>query len=559
MNYNKVILPAPLKKIGAAFVIGVLTVFFSFVGADAFFNDISSNAWYNDYVTEAYVKGWFNGDEHGNFNPDSRTTRAQAAKVVYSYIYGSNIPSEGEQYIDTENDAWYLPYTNLNNAKQIIPAYGVYFEPDIYITRLDTVIAILKIGGINFSNADISCIYSYDDWENTDPSNRRYVAAAIQYGLITGFEDGTLKMNAPVTRAQFAAFMSRGCSARWQTGGLNEDGEIYDTERCLRTDYFYTPACMVKANGDYIITFAHYSEDENKNFTYSSGYCGQETYLPPGCYKLCIYTESNRVVDLSEHVNIRFDYTPYLEQRQLSIRTIAHRGSIYQAPENTLAAFAKAADKGYKNVECDIRWTKDNIPMLLHDATIDSVSNGKGKLCDMTYNEVRKYDFGSKFSSDFKGTVIASYEEFIKLCRDRGLNPYVEVYDGENFTSERARQLMDIAAKYGMENRITWISSYLATLEKIKNASTVYDVRLLYIFSLNDHSVKWRLAKLKTATNRVGLDVDYKVIDRDYVNFIKSSGFEVEAWTVNDYNTAINLINMGVTGITTDSISPINQ
>lgn len=566
MNYNKkkcafkikpFIISAPLKRVGAALVIGIMTIFFGMTAVNAFFEDVSSDAWYSGYVKEAYVKGWFTGDEHGMFNPDSRTTRAQAAKIIYSYIYGSQIPSEGEKYIDTDDNAWYLPYTNLNSVYKIIPAYGIYFEPDIYITRLDTVIAIINSAGVDTSNVDISCIYSYSDWENTDSSERLYVAAAIQYGLIGGFEDGTLKMNAPVTRAQFAAFMSRGCSAKWQSGGLNGDGEEYDTDLCIRTDYFYTPACVVRAKGDYIITFAHYSEDEKRDFTYSSGYCGTETYLPPGCYKLCIYTNENRRIDISEHINILFDYTPYIEQRELSVRTIAHRGSVYQAPENTLPAFEKAADKGYTNVECDVRWTKDNIPMILHEANIDSLSNGKGRLCDMTYNEVRRYDFGARFSNEYKGTKIASYEEFICLCRDRGLNPYVEIYDGDAFTKERARQLMDIAARYNMENRITWISSYLNTLETVKAVSNIYDVRMLYVFSKNDYSVKWRLAKLKNATNRVGLDVNYKVLDSGYINFIKSAGFEVEAWTVNDYNTAVNFINMGVTGITTDSILPI--
>lgn len=73
---------------------------------------------------------------------------------------------------------------------------------------------------------------------------------------------------------------------------------------------------------------------------------------------------------------------------------IAHRG-LAGYPENTYTAILAAIDAGYKAVECDIARTSDGVYVLSHDWTIDRCSNGKGKISEMTYDELLKFDFGS--------------------------------------------------------------------------------------------------------------------------------------------------------------------
>ena len=57
-------------------------------------------------------------------------------------------------------------------------------------------------------------------------------------------------------------------------------------------------------------------------------------------------------------------------------RAINHRGYSIEAPENTLPAYILSAKKGFRSVECDIAFTKDSVPVLLHDETIDSIYSG---------------------------------------------------------------------------------------------------------------------------------------------------------------------------------------
>ena len=71
----------------------------------------------------------------------------------------------------------------------------------------------------------------------------------------------------------------------------------------------------------------------------------------------------------------------------------AHRGlfdNATNAPENSLAAFQKAVDAGY-GIELDIQLTKDKIPVVFHDFTLDRVCGVKGKVCDFTYEELLKF------------------------------------------------------------------------------------------------------------------------------------------------------------------------
>lgn len=71
---------------------------------------------------------------------------------------------------------------------------------------------------------------------------------------------------------------------------------------------------------------------------------------------------------------------------------IAHRGG---KPENTLAALSKAKSQGAFGVEVDLSLTKDGHAVLLHDATVDRTSNGRGRIDEMTLKEARELDFGS--------------------------------------------------------------------------------------------------------------------------------------------------------------------
>lgn len=100
------------------------------------------------------------------------------------------------------------------------------------------------------------------------------------------------------------------------------------------------------------------------------------------------------------------------------IAVISHRGEHLRHPENTLPAIRAAVDAGVDYVELDVRTTRDGALVLMHNATVDSRTDGKGRVADLTLAEIRKLNAGVGFSP----TPVPSFEEALQaLGRTCGL------------------------------------------------------------------------------------------------------------------------------------------
>ena len=95
-------------------------------------------------------------------------------------------------------------------------------------------------------------------------------------------------------------------------------------------------------------------------------------------------------------------------------RLCAHRGFSKVAPENSLPALGAAVALGASEVEFDLWWTKDGEIVSIHDASLDRVSTGSGKVYDHTLAELEQYDFGVKFNEHFKGLRILRFEDILR-------------------------------------------------------------------------------------------------------------------------------------------------
>ena len=70
----------------------------------------------------------------------------------------------------------------------------------------------------------------------------------------------------------------------------------------------------------------------------------------------------------------------------------AHRGASAYAPENTLAAFELAIQQGPDLVELDAKLSKDRWGVIIHDLTVDRTTDGSGRVADLTFDELRKFN-----------------------------------------------------------------------------------------------------------------------------------------------------------------------
>jgi glycerophosphoryl diester phosphodiesterase len=106
---------------------------------------------------------------------------------------------------------------------------------------------------------------------------------------------------------------------------------------------------------------------------------------------------------------------------------IAHRGVSEFAPENTLPAFDMAIDKSCDAIEFDVQLTKDLVPVIIHDETIDRTSSGKGYVKDFTLQQLKKYDFGSWFSPKFKNATLPTLEEFFQIASKKNYQGLINI------------------------------------------------------------------------------------------------------------------------------------
>ncbi len=97
-------------------------------------------------------------------------------------------------------------------------------------------------------------------------------------------------------------------------------------------------------------------------------------------------------------------------------RWVAHRGAGKLAPENTLAAFRLGASHGYRMFECDAKLSRDGVPFLMHDATLERTTNGKGVGGDQPWDALAQLDAGSWHSRAYAGEPLATLEGLARYC-----------------------------------------------------------------------------------------------------------------------------------------------
>lgn len=252
-----------------------------------------------------------------------------------------------------------------------------------------------------------------------------------------------------------------------------------------------------------------------------------------------------------------FEYDAFAWAFGENVKGVNHRG-YSTAPENTLPAYKLSKQMGFKYCECDVSMTSDRVPVLLHDDTINRTArNADGteisetiNIGSITYEEALEYDFGIYKSSDYAGTKIPKFEDFIILCRNLGLHPYIELKTAGGYTESEIQNLVDIVHACGMDGKVSWISFGAGLLTYVKNYDS--SARLGYVVGDVDASVITTAQGLKTANNDVFIDAG-SALTAEEVSLCSAADIPLEVWTVNSEST-IQSLDPYVSGVTSDKL-----
>jgi glycerophosphoryl diester phosphodiesterase len=107
------------------------------------------------------------------------------------------------------------------------------------------------------------------------------------------------------------------------------------------------------------------------------------------------------------------------------IQVMAHRGMAMAAPENSLAAVEMCAQDYVEWAEVDVRLTKDGRHVVIHNDTVDSTTDGTGKVGDLTFDELKQLDAGALFARRFQGTRLQSLAEMLTAAKGK-VNLYLD-------------------------------------------------------------------------------------------------------------------------------------
>jgi len=231
-------------------------------------------------------------------------------------------------------------------------------------------------------------------------------------------------------------------------------------------------------------------------------------------------------------------------------RWIGHRGAGQLAPENTLAAFALGAHHGYRMFECDAKLSADEEVFLLHDATLERTTNGKGMAAALSWAALSRLDAGSWHSPACAGEPLLTLASLASWCISRAclLNIEIKPTPGtERRTGEVvARQAMRLWSGQAVPPLLTSFS--VEALTGARHAAPTLP-RGLLLETLHDG---W--LQQAQALACVAVVCHHPLWNTAIVARVHDAGMRCLGYTVNDEAVAQQLMALGIDGIITDRV-----
>jgi len=268
-------------------------------------------------------------------------------------------------------------------------------------------------------------------------------------------------------------------------------------------------------------------------------------------FSTAINTVNAQVNDMSLPVSLYSEYDD-------NFVVIGHRGASAYYPENTMSAFRAAYEMGAEMVELDILLSKDGIPVVIHDETLERTTNGTGKVVEHTYAELSQLDAGSWFGEEHAGEKIPTLEEVVKFAKGKiALNIEIKTEavsdEIKNGIEEKAYEIVKM---HDMQDHVLFSSFDYRAITHLNELNVNIAVALLYDKQQSGSSGPKELIRTYGAD---GFNCSYRQFSKRWASETSEADIPVFIYTVNSRWKMKKMIRRGANGIFSDKPDVLKQ
>ena len=220
-----------------------------------------------------------------------------------------------------------------------------------------------------------------------------------------------------------------------------------------------------------------------------------------------------------------------------SVTAVAHRGDPYRARENTLDSIRSAVERGADAVEIDVRVTRDTVPVLLHDATLERLWGHEARLDRLAHSDLMELTDGA----------VPTLREAVPAVGRRRI-----MVDLPGATEESVRAIVGVIHEYGADGRAYYCGGPSAMLW-LRAADPSAEIALTWASCAPPHPV------LLDAVKPRWLNYRFPLVTRELTERAHRDGLLVSAWTVDTRHSMRKLIGRGVDSLTTNRIGTLRS
>ena len=229
---------------------------------------------------------------------------------------------------------------------------------------------------------------------------------------------------------------------------------------------------------------------------------------------------------------------------------IAHRGYSQNFPENTLVAIQAAVTAGVPMIEIDVMFSRDRKLVVIHDATLERTTSGRGAVNDYTLEELKQLDAGSWFGSKYADERLPELSEVLDLVNGQvrlNIEIKADAYEPHHPPDAIERQIVELVKKRKIQDSVLISSFEIDILVQIASIEDPPPIALI-----SNTAASKRIVDICTHLKMFSWHPNQLIVTPHQVNTVQVAGLKVFPYNVKTFNDYKKMMGMKVDGVITD-------